>query len=77
MEAAFAILPCFFILVFGAVGILGTVFWIWMIIDCATNEPSEGNDKLIWILIIVLTHWVGGLIYFIVRRPQRIERFGR
>ena len=58
------------------VGVGGTILWIWMIVDCATKEPSEGNDKLIWILIIVLTHWIGALIYLLVRRPKRIEQFG-
>lgn len=51
--------------------------WIWMIVDCATKEPSNGNDKLIWIVIIVLTHWVGALIYLLVRRPQRIAMYGQ
>jgi len=50
----------------------GTAFWVLMIIDCATNEPSDSNDKLIWILIIIFTHWIGALIYYVVRRPQRI-----
>lgn len=58
------------------VSIGGTILWIWMIVDCATKEPSEGNDKLIWILIIVLTHWIGALIYLLVRRPKRIEQYG-
>ncbi|MBL7076369.1 MAG: PLDc_N domain-containing protein [Kiritimatiellae bacterium] len=64
-------------LVFLAIGIGGTIFWIWMLIDCATKEPSEGNDKLIWVLIIVLTHWIGALIYLLARRPKRIEEFGK
>lgn len=67
------LLLLFFLII--AVG--GTVFWIWMLVDCATKEPSEGNDKIIWILIILLTHWIGALIYLLVRRPQRIEQFGR
>ena len=66
-----------FFLAFMALGLLGTIFWIWVIIDCATNEPSEGNDKLIWILIVVLTHWVGALIYLLVRRPKRIQQYGK
>jgi hypothetical protein len=66
-----------FFLAFMALGLLGTIFWIWVIIDCATNEPSEGNDKLIWILIVVLTHWVGALIYLLVRRPKRIQQCGK
>ncbi len=59
------------------VGVLGTVFWIWMLIDCATREPSTGNDKVVWILVIALTHWIGALIYLLVRRPQRIAQTGR
>ena len=66
-----------FLMLFFGIGVVGTVLWIWMIIDCATNEPSEGNDKIIWILVIVLTHWIGALIYLLVRRPQRIRQFGR
>lgn len=51
-------------------------FWIWMLVDCATKEPSAGNDKLIWILIIVFAHWIGALIYYFVRRPERKKQFG-
>jgi len=61
---------------FGLIGILGTIFWIWMIVDCATNEPSEGQDKIIWLLIIVLTHIIGACIYFFVRRPARMRMVG-
>jgi nitrate reductase gamma subunit len=56
----------FFLLLIGAFG-----FWIWMIIDCATNEPSTGNDKVVWILIILFTHIIGALIYYFARRRQR------
>ena len=66
-----------FLLPFVVLGIVGTVFWIWMLIDCATNEPSEGNEKIIWILVIVFTHWIGALIYLLARRPQRIQQQGR
>jgi len=73
--AAFYMFP----FVFGifALGIGGTILWIWMLIDCATNEPSEGNEKIIWILVIVLTHLIGALIYLLARRPQRIQRYGK
>jgi hypothetical protein len=65
------------LLVGGVVGIGGTVLWIWMLIDCATKEPSEGNDKIAWILIIVLAGWIGALIYLIVRRPKRRQLVGQ
>ena len=71
------LIPILFFLFFLVIGVGGTVLWVWMIIDCATNEPTDGNEKLVWILIIVLTHWVGALIYFYLRRPQRIQQYGR
>lgn len=60
------IILCVFFLV-----VPGTGFWIWMLIDCATKEPDTGNTKVVWILIIVLTHLIGAAIYYFVRRPER------
>ena len=62
---------------FFLIGVLGTIFWIWMLVDCVTKEPSEGNDKIVWVVVIVLTHWIGALIYYLVRRPKRIEQYGK
>lgn len=80
MEAAFILFPAmmivFELLLFG-VALAGTAFWIWMLIDCATNEPPSGNDKLMWVLIILFAHMVGAIIYYFVRRPQRQSLYGR
>lgn len=73
MEIAFLLM----IAVFFCMTIAGMILWIWAIVDCATNEPSEGNEKIVWIIVIVFTNWIGGLIYFLVRRPQRIREHGR
>lgn len=64
-------------LLFLVVGVGGTILWIWMIVDCATKEKSAGNEKVIWMLVIVLTHWVGALIYLLARRPKRIQELGQ
>ena len=53
-----------------------SIFWVFMIIECATKEATSGNDKLIWILIVIFTHWIGALLYYFVRRPQRIAELG-
>lgn len=58
-------------------GILGKIFWVWMLIGCAMNEPGEGNDEIVWILIIVFAQVIGAAIYFFVRRPQRLARVDR
>jgi hypothetical protein len=59
------------------IGLLGTIFWIWMLVDCLTNEPTEYKDKVIWVVVIVLTHFIGAAIYFFVRRPQRRAELGK
>ena len=71
-----AFLPLLIIIPMVLSGLALMAFWIWMLIDCATKESSQGNDKLIWILIIVFTHWIGALIYFLVRRPERKKQLG-
>ncbi len=48
--------------------LLTTAFWIWMLVDCLKNERYVGNEKIIWVLVIALTHWLGALIYYFVGR---------
>jgi hypothetical protein len=69
----------FFMLGRGAQGIalLVSIFWIWVLIDCVTKEPSEGNDKVAWLLFILFVPWVGALVYYFVRRPERVKAVGR
>ncbi len=64
-------------LLIAALGFAMTIFWLWMLVDCLMHEPSQGNDKLIWALVILLTNWIGALVYFFVRRPRRKAASGR
>lgn len=66
-----------FALLFPIVVLVLLAFWIWMLVDCATKEPSQGNEKLVWILIILLANWIGAAVYFFVRRPRRKREVGR
>tara|TARA_R110002095_G_scaffold28595_6_gene28500 strand:+ start:2021 stop:2245 length:225 start_codon:yes stop_codon:yes gene_type:complete len=58
-------------------GVLAFVFWVWMLIDCLKNEPSIGNDKIIWALVIVLLNGIGALLYYFIRRPERMKQTGQ
>ncbi|HBR92698.1 MAG TPA: hypothetical protein DEA90_00860 [Opitutae bacterium] len=58
-------------LTFMVFGLCALAFWLWMLVDCLKNEDSKGNDKILWTLVIILTNWIGALIYFFVRRPER------
>ena len=70
------------ILVFLVVIVISVVFigfWVWMLIDCIKNEPDNTgtNEKIIWVVVIALTGWVGGLIYLFARRPKRKQLYGK
>ena len=55
-------------MVFLIVGLLLSVFWIWMLIDCIMSTlPS--TEKLIWFLVIFFLHIVGAALYYFIGRP--------
>lgn len=66
-----------FVIFFLLVAIGGAALWIWMIVDCASNESSQGYKKAAWIVVIVLAQLPGALIYLLFRRPSRIREHGR
>lgn len=46
--------------------ILGTIFWIWMLVD-VVERPIP--NKTPWVIVVVLGHLIGAAIYyFVVRR---------
>ncbi len=61
-------------MLFIPLGVLAMVFWVTMLIDCAIKEPRAGNDKVVWVIIIVFTQLIGAAIYLFVRRPQRVQK---
>ena len=60
----------------GIVWLAFSAFMIWMILECATKEPREGHERLIWIIITVFLPYLGALAYYLVRRPERIRAYG-
>jgi len=63
--------------VFFFVAVAGTIFWVCMLIDCVQNEPSTGNDKIVWLLLLIFTHFIGALIYYFVRcKPRKRQLAG-
>lgn len=52
---------------------IASIFWVWMLVDCAMHESEKGNQRVIWVLVILFTHLLGALLYAFVRRPKRLE----
>lgn len=58
--------------IFVVVGILTFIFWILMIVDVAERKFKNDNDRIVWILVVVLAHIIGAIIYyFVIKKPDR------
>jgi hypothetical protein len=61
------------VVLFGmGLGVLAFAFWIWMLVDCIRNRGLGADEKLIWVLVIALTHFVGALIYLAIGYPKNL-----
>ncbi len=61
-----------FFMIMSSVGIIAFLFWLAMLVASALNE-TDNNERLLWVLIIIFTNFVGALIYFLARRPIRLK----
>jgi len=74
------ILGVIFFLGWLAVGIGGFILWIWMLVDCIQRKFSNKNEKIIWIVILVgsiflgflLLHLLAAIIYNFVVRKRKV-----
>ena len=64
-------LEILFLLFLLPLSLLAFVFWIWMLVDAAQNRGLDQNERVVWILVVALLHFLGALIYFFVGRPKR------
>jgi hypothetical protein len=47
-----------------------TALWVVALVDVLRREFAGENEKLIWILVVILTGWIGALIYWFVGRDK-------
>lgn len=51
--------------------VLGVViFWVIELVDCLRREFREPSEKIVWVLVIILAHAVGALIYWIMGKSR-------
>ncbi len=51
---------------------LGIIPTIIALIDIVRNEFS-GNNKIVWLLVVLLGNFLGALLYFIIGRKQKLS----
>lgn len=59
-----------FLIIWLVVGIAAFVFWLVMLIDAIRREFSNPNDKVLWIVLMVIFGILGAIIYYFAGRPK-------
>lgn len=49
-----------------------SVFWIVEIIDIARRQFRDPIMKFVWLLIVLLTHLIGALVYFFIGKKDGV-----
>lgn len=49
---------------------IGFILWLWALIDCIRRQFSNPNDKILWLVLIILIGWIGPILYLIVGRKK-------
>jgi type III secretory pathway component EscS len=72
-EAAGGIMVLLLMAIPWIIGLAGTVFMIVALVDAIrvrSDSEYRVGTKVIWVLVILLLHCVGALIYWFVGRPR-------
>jgi heme/copper-type cytochrome/quinol oxidase subunit 2 len=43
---------------------------VWALIDIAKRQYVKGNNKIVWILVVVLINIIGPIVYFLIGRQD-------
>ena len=65
------IIGIFMLMFLALIGLMAFAFWIWMIIDAIQNKGLTDGEKVAWVVVIVLLHCLGALLYLFIGHPKR------
>jgi hypothetical protein len=43
---------------------------VWALVDISKRERVKGNNKVVWILVVVLINLIGPIVYFLFGREE-------
>ncbi len=69
-----AAFPTILILIFGVIGVVSFIIWIWSLIHCINNRHLTDQNRLIGILVIVLLGVIGSIVYLFLPRESQPQR---
>jgi len=67
--------------IFAGLSILAIIFfffiiaflWLIALIDILSSD-FQGNDKVVWVVIVIFFPFLGSILYFLIGRSRKIRR---
>lgn len=56
------------------INVVGMIFWVFMLVDLVKREFPKKDGKLMWLLIVLLTSYIGALIYYFLVKKKDAAR---
>jgi O-antigen ligase len=48
------------------------LLWIFALVSVLRND-FEGNDKIVWLVLIIFLPFIGSILYFAIGRSKRVK----
>ena len=49
------------------IGLAAFAFWLWALVDAIRNRALDSTMRIVWVVVIVVTQFLGALLYLIMR----------
>ena len=61
-------------LVMFILGLATLALWIWALVDAIKNRALSDTERIIWVLVILLTNLLGAVLYLLVGRKGGLAK---
>ena len=51
---------------------LPTLLWIIALVDILKSNFKDSNNKILWVLVVILLPVIGSVLYFMIGKNQKI-----
>ncbi|MCL1885193.1 MAG: PLD nuclease N-terminal domain-containing protein [Dehalococcoidia bacterium] len=65
------------LLIIAVISLLSLGLMIWALVDVLRRENVRGDNKIIWVLVILLASVIGPIIYLAIGRSDKNKREGQ
>ena len=61
------------LLFMAGLALAGVGVWFWSLIDVLNGEFEKDNDRIVWVIILLLLPFPGFLLYLMIGKKNRIN----